>query len=165
MDLVKISELDQNYLNEALRIARKAARKGEVPIGALLVAGDQVVARAGNATVTRKDPTAHAEVLVLRQAARLLGNHRLVGSVLYVTLEPCIMCLGAMVQARIRRCVFGAPDPRVGAADLMNHPALRQGLNHRLSIDGPVLPESCAAILQSFFRERRRKGRPARTSS
>lgn len=136
-----------------------------MPIGALLVAGGQVVARAGNATVTRKDPTAHAEVLVLRKAARLLGNHRLVGSVLYVTLEPCIMCLGAMVQARIDRCVFGAPDPRVGAADLLNHPALRQGLNHRLTIDGPVLPESCAEVLQSFFRKRRRRDRPGKRPS
>ncbi|HEV8337821.1 MAG TPA: tRNA adenosine(34) deaminase TadA [Candidatus Polarisedimenticolia bacterium] len=165
MNLVKNSELDENYIHEALRLARRAARKGEVPIGALLVVKDQVLARAGNATVTRRDPTAHAEVLVLRQAAKRLGNHRLAGSILYVTLEPCIMCLGAMVQARIGRCVFGASDPRVGAAGLLSHPALRRGLNHRLSIDGPVLPESCAAVLQSFFRERRRKGRPAATPS
>jgi tRNA(adenine34) deaminase len=164
MNLVKNSELDQNYINEALRLARRAARRGEVPIGALLVFNDQVLARAGNATVTRRDPTAHAEVLVLRQAAKRLGNHRLAGSVLYVTLEPCIMCLGAMVQARIGRCVFGAADPRVGAAGLLSHPALRRGLNHRLSIDGPVLPESCAAVLQSFFRERRRKGLPGTPS-
>ena len=153
----RIMERDEKFRKEALRAARRAGRRGEVPVGAVLVLEGQVLARGGNATVARRDPTGHAEVVVLRRGARRLANHRLAGAVLYVTLEPCLMCLGAMVQARIRRCVFGAHDPKVGAARLLRIPGLRQGLNHRLEMEGGILADRCAELLQSFFRERRKR--------
>ena len=149
-------DLDKKFMKEALRTARAAGRRGEVPVGAALVMEGRVIARAGNATLTRWDPTAHAEVVALRRGARRLGNHRLTGAILYVTLEPCLMCVGAMVQARIQRCVYGARDPKVGASRLLRLPRLRRGLNHRVEITGGVLDESCAELLRSFFRERRR---------
>ncbi len=149
---------DERFMNEALRVARRAGKRGEVPVGAVLVAEERVIARGGNATIARRDPTAHAEVVALRRAARRLGNHRLVGATLYVTLEPCLMCLGAMVQARIRRCVFGARDPKVGALHLLRLPALIRGLNHPLGFEGGLLAGPCAEALRAFFRERRKKG-------
>ena len=151
-------DLDEKFMMEALRAARRAGKRGEVPVGAVLVLDGRVLARAGNATLARRDPTAHAEVVVLRLGARRLGNHRLTGATLYVTLEPCIMCLGAMVQARIHRCVFGARDPRVGAARLLRLQSLRRGLNHRFEVEGGVMEDTCAGLLRSFFRERRRRG-------
>ena len=154
---VNQAELDEKFMNEALRMARRAGKRGEVPVGAVLVREGRVIARGGNSTLARKDPTAHAEVVALRRGARRLGNHRLAGTTLYVTLEPCVMCLGAMIQARIHRCVFGAGDPRVGALRLLRLPALRRGLNHRFETEGGVLADSCAGTLRSFFRERRQK--------
>jgi tRNA(adenine34) deaminase len=151
-------DVDEKFMREALRAARDAGRRGEVPVGAALVLEGRIIARAGNATLARRDPTAHAEVAALRRGARRLGNHRLTGATLYVTLEPCLMCLGAMVQARIHRCVFGARDPKVGASGLLRLPRLRRGLNHRFEIAGGILEGGCAGLLQSFFRERR-KGR------
>ena len=150
-------ELDEKFMKEALRAARRAGKRGEVPVGAVLVLEGGVIARGGNATVARRDPTGHAEVVTLRRGARRLGNHRLAGAILYVTLEPCLMCLGAMVQARIHRCVFGARDPKVGAARLLRLPGLRRGLNHRFDVEGGILADGCAELLRSFFRERRRK--------
>jgi len=149
------NERHEALMAEALRVARMAEGRGEVPIGALVVLRDRIVSRAGNATLGRKDPTAHAEVMALRRAARRLENHRLTGATLVVTLEPCVMCLGAMVQARISRCLYGAADPKVGATRLLSLPALRTGLNHRFEIVGGILSESCAAILREFFRQRR----------
>ena len=148
---------DETFMREALRTARRAGTRGEVPVGAVLVRGGRILSRAANATLGRKDPTAHAEVMVLRRGARLLGNHRLPGCVLYVTLEPCLMCLGAMIQARIDRCVFGAADPKKGAADWLVLPALRRGLNHRLRLDGGVLAAPAGELLRGFFRARRGK--------
>lgn len=150
-------EPDEKFMKEALRAARRAGKRGEVPVGAVLVLEGGVIARGGNATVARRDPTGHAEVVALRRGARRLGNHRLAGATLYVTLEPCLMCLGAMVQARIQRCVFGARDPRVGAARLLRLPGLRRGLNHLFEVEGGIMADRCAELLRSFFRERRRK--------
>ena len=149
-------ELDERFMKEALQAARRAGKRGAVPVGAVLVLDGRVIARGSNATVARQDPTAHAEVVALRRGARRLGNHRLTGATLYVTLEPCLMCLGAMVQARIHRCVFGARDPKVGAAGLLRLPRLHKGLNHRFELEGGVAAGPCAELLRSFFRERRR---------
>ena len=151
------SAQDEFLMQQALRLARGAGSRGEVPIGAVAARAGVVVARASNATVRRKDPTAHAEILALRRAARQLGYHRLGGLVLYVTLEPCLMCLGAMVQARIARCVFGAADPKVGAASLIDLPRIGAGINHRFPLQGGCLAGECSELLKGFFRTRRMK--------
>ena len=139
----------------ALKEARGAAEHGDVPIGAVVARGDEVVAAAGNERELRKDPTAHAEVLALRAAAAALGGWRLPDTVLYVTLEPCAMCAGAIVLARVPEVVYGAADPKAGAAgsvmNLLDHPAL----NHRPRVAGGVRGEECAELLAGFFRERR----------
>ncbi len=139
----------------ALEEARVAAEAGEVPIGAALVVAGSVISRAGNRTIRDCDPTAHAEIVVMRAAARAISNHRLVGAELYVTIEPCAMCAGALVQARIARLVYGADDPKGGAVrscfSLLDHPAL----NHRLDVVSGVLADDCAAVIQSFFASRR----------
>lgn len=154
---MKNQEQDQALMREALRLARSAARKGEVPVGAILTGDGGVIARGANATLRRKDPTAHAEVLVIRKAARLLGNHRLEGLTLYVTLEPCLMCLGAMVQARIARCVFAATDPKVGAASMLALPRVQKGVNHRFPVEGGCLGDEASKLLREFFKSRRPK--------
>ena len=140
----------------ALEQARCAAELGEVPVGAVLVREGRVLARGHNRNLLDTDPTAHAEIVVLRQAARSLGERRLPGTVLYVTLEPCLMCLGAMVHARVAELVFAAEDPNVGATRAFSRiPVGRPGLNHRLAIRrGPGAEES-AALLRDFFRARR----------
>ena len=142
-------------MRKALEEARLAAEAGEVPIGAVLVQGEQLLARAGNRTIRDCDPTAHAEIVALREAARVLGNYRMPGTTLYVTLEPCAMCAGAVVQARVDRLVYGADDPKGGAVSscfsVLSHPKL----NHRVDVTSGVLAEESAAILQSFFAERR----------
>jgi tRNA(adenine34) deaminase len=146
---------DAAYVRLALAEAITAARNGEVPVGAVVVREDQVLARAGNRTISDCDPTAHAEIIALRTAAQKVGNHRLVGATLYVTVEPCAMCAGAMIQARIARVVYGCDDPKGGAARscfaIFDHPAL----NHRVEITGGVLAEECSSTLQSFFAARR----------
>lgn len=144
-------------MRQALREARRAADQQEVPVGAVLVQGGRVIARAHNRPVGMRDPTAHAEVLALRRTARKLGNHRLNGLSLYVTIEPCAMCAGAIVQARLERVVFGARDPKAGAGgsvlSILNHPKL----NHRVEVTEGVLGEECASVLKKFFRARRKK--------
>ena len=146
---------DEQYMQMALDEARKAAQAGEVPVGAVIVAGDRVVASGANRTIAACDPTAHAEIVALRAAAQALGNYRLGGTTLYVTIEPCAMCAGAIVQARVDRVVYGADDPKGGAAgtcfDVLNHPQL----NHRVEVTSGVLAEDCAALLQTFFAARR----------
>jgi tRNA(adenine34) deaminase len=148
-------ESDPRYMQEALREARSAAEAGEVPIGAVLVHDGKILARSGNRTIRDNDPTAHAEMVVLREAARLLGNYRLADTTLYVTIEPCSMCAGAIVQARVPRLVYGADDPKGGAVrscfEILSHPRL----NHQVQVTAGVLAADCAAILQSFFVERR----------
>ncbi len=143
-------------MDRALAQARQGAAAGEVPVGAVLVAGAELLAEAHNSTVSLSDPTAHAEVMVLRAAGARLAAPRLPGSVLYVTLEPCLMCLGAMVHARIDEAVFGAADPQVGATGLfLSVPVGRPGLNHTLAIYGGLRADESAQLLQEFFRARR----------
>jgi tRNA(adenine34) deaminase len=142
-------------MREALDQARLALAAGEVPIGAVLVIDDQIVARGFNQPISAVDPTAHAEVLVLREAARAVGNYRLTDAVVYVTVEPCLMCAGALVHARVREVVYGAPEPKAGAL-VSNMRALDvPGLNHRFTITGGVLEAECRDIIQQFFKGKR----------
>ena len=136
-------------------MARRGEAAGEVPVGAVLVARDVIVARAHNSPIALHDPTSHAEMLVLREAARAAGNYRLEDATLYVTLEPCAMCAAAMLHARIRRLVFGAWDPRVGAAGSALNLVQLPGSNHRIDVFGGVLNEECGALLARFFVARR----------
>ncbi|MBI1819285.1 MAG: tRNA adenosine(34) deaminase TadA [Nitrospirae bacterium] len=146
---------DHFYMQLALEEARAAYVKGEVPVGAILVAGNQVIARAHNLRESQNDPTAHAEMVVIREASRLLNKWRLSDATLYVTLEPCVMCAGALVHARIPRLVFGCFDPKAGACgSLMNIPHDNQ-LNHRIEMDSGCLEQECSHILQQFFSELR----------
>jgi tRNA(adenine34) deaminase len=145
-----------DYMREALGQARLALAAGEVPIGAVLVAGNRVVARAFNQPITAHDPTAHAEVLVLREAARAVGNYRLTEATVYVTVEPCLMCVGAMVHARVREVVYGVAEPKTGALASTMQALDSPGLNHRFAVTSGVLEDECRAIIQDFFREKRR---------
>ena len=142
-------------MDAALAEARKAGEAGEVPIGAVMIHEDQIIGRGQNRVLRDKDPTAHAEVVAMREAAVALGNYRLNGCTLYVTLEPCAMCAGAMIHARIDRLVYAASDPKAGAAgsvlSVLNHPKL----NHQLQVEQGILGEEAGALLRSFFRERR----------
>ena len=146
---------DLAYMQLALAEARGAAEKGEVPVGCVIVLRDRLLARAGNCTISACDPSAHAEITALRAAAKSLGNYRLNGAVVYVTVEPCAMCAGAMIQARIARLIYGCDDAKGGAVhscfEIFNHPAL----NHRVEVLGGVLAEECALAMQTFFAERR----------
>jgi tRNA(adenine34) deaminase len=146
---------DEGYMSEALNLARQAGEAGEVPVGALLVQNDTVLARAFNQPIAVNDPTAHAEMLVLREAARKIKNYRLPGTTLYVTLEPCPMCAGAMVHARVSRLVFGAVDSRSGAAGSICDIARSDDLNHRLEVTGGVQAAESTTLLQEFFQVRR----------
>jgi len=149
-------ERDAVWMESALAEAERAAGRGEVPVGALLVAaGDRLTAADGNRTLELCDPTAHAEIVVLRRAAAEIGNHRLLGATLYVTLEPCVMCVGAMIQARIERLVYGAPDPKAGAVDSLFQLAQDPRLNHRFAVRGGVLARVCGGLLRDFFRTKR----------
>jgi tRNA(adenine34) deaminase len=141
-------------MGAALRLARAAGRRGEVPVGAVVVAGGRIIGRGLNRPIGSCDPTAHAEMTALRRAALRARNYRLTGAVLYVTLEPCLMCLGAMVHARIDRLVFGAPDPKVGATAWLRGGRARR-LNHRFAVRGGVRADQCATLLREFFRARR----------
>ncbi len=143
------------FMREALEEARRAAAAGEVPVGAVLVAGGHVVARGYNQPISALDPTAHAEVCALRAGARAVGNYRLVDTVLYVTIEPCLMCVGALVHARVRHVVFGAAEPRTGALVSAVRGAELPGLNHRFEVTGGVCEDECRALMQAFFKERR----------
>ena len=148
-------DLDELYMRRALALAACGEAAGEVPVGAVLVHEGRVIAETWNRPISLDDPTAHAEILALRAGGETLGNYRLPGATLYVTLEPCAMCAGAMVHARIGRLVYGAADPRAGAVD-SNIGLLRAaGLNHRVAVTGGVLGEECGVRLQAFFRARR----------
>lgn len=149
------SVADFDFMRLALDEARAAEAAGEVPVGAALVSNGRVVARSGNRTIRDCDPTAHAEMIVLREAARVLGNYRLPDATLYVTIEPCAMCAGAIVQARLARLVYGADDPRAGAVRSVFSIASHPQLNHRAEVTGGVLADECAALLQAFFAARR----------
>ena len=151
-----MSATDTEHMARALALAREAQEQGEVPVGALLVGEDgEVLAACGNAPIATHDATAHAEIRVLREAGCAVGNYRLPGTTMYVTLEPCPMCAGALLQARVGRLVFGAPDPRTGACgSVIDLPAGRRW-NHRMEVVGGVLAEECAALLRAFFASRR----------
>jgi tRNA(adenine34) deaminase len=147
---------DERWMREALAAAREAGERGEVPVGACVVGADGLLlAAAGNRTRTDCDPTAHAEVVALREAASRVGNFRLTGSVLYSTIEPCAMCAGALVQARIRRLVYGARDARAGAVESVFRVCDAGPLNHRMELTAGVLEQECREQMQAFFRARR----------
>ena len=146
---------DEFWMEEALRCAQRALEAGEVPVGAVVVRGGRIVGRGWNRNIAEADPSAHAEIVALREAGAAVGNHRLEGCELFVTIEPCAMCAGAMVHARIQRLVYGADDPKAGAVRsvlaVLNHPQL----NHKIAVRGGVLAGRSAEVLQTFFRNRR----------
>ena len=150
-------ETDFRFMVEALDAAREGLAAGEVPVGAVLVGEGMVLARAWNRPISLSDPTAHAEVLALRNAAARLGNYRLPGTTLYVTIEPCIMCVGALIQARLARLVFGAADPKGGACVSLYRLPEDPRLNHHLEVTGGVREAECRELLQEFFKGRRNK--------
>ena len=153
--LVAHMDADVEFMRVALQEARGAAEAGEVPVGAVAVHEGKIIAHSGNRTIRNCDPSAHAEILVLRESARVIGNYRLAGVTLYVTIEPCSMCAGAMIQARIPRLVYGCDDPKGGAVRSCFEVLSSPRLNHRVEVKDGVLGPECAAILQSFFAERR----------
>lgn len=148
---------DVQHMAEALRLAERAAAEGEVPVGAVVVHGGEVISRGWNRREQDDDFSAHAELIAMREAARHLGSWRLVGCTVFVTLEPCAMCAGAMVQARIDRCVWGAPDPKGGFLGTLGDLSQDSRLNHRFAVTGGVLHDPCAAVLRAFFRGLRRR--------
>ncbi|MFZ3036866.1 MAG: tRNA adenosine(34) deaminase TadA [Rugosibacter sp.] len=148
---------DDFWMNEALAQARQAGAAGEVPVGAVVVLDGQIIGRGFNQPIGRHDPTAHAEVMALRDAAARIGNYRLPGATLYVTLEPCLMCAGAMMHARVARVVFGAQDPKTGVAGSVLDLFAEQRLNHHAEIAGGVRAVECGQLLSSFFAARRNR--------
>ncbi|HTM13374.1 MAG TPA: tRNA adenosine(34) deaminase TadA [Bryobacteraceae bacterium] len=149
---------EESYMRMALQLAREAEAAGEVPVGAVIVMGDEVVGRGRNSPIERSDPTAHAEILALRNAGAAVGNYRLEGATLYTTLEPCVMCAGALVAARIAKVVFGARDLRFGGVRSKFRLADADVLNHRLAIEEGVLGAECAELMLRFFAGRRGSG-------
>jgi len=148
-------EFDEKYMKIALEEAEKAAQRGEVPVGAILLKEDQVLAKDHNRCIELSDPTAHAEILVLRKGGEILRNYRLNDTVMYVTAEPCPMCVSAMVHSRISRLVFGTREPKFGAVESKFKLLNDNGLNHQVEVDRGILEEECAEILKVFFKERR----------
>ena len=146
---------DHGFMRRAIELAREAEAAGEVPVGALVVRDGEILAEGFNRPISTRDPTAHAEMVALRAAAARLDNYRLTGTTLYVTLEPCAMCAGAMVHARVRRLVYAAPDPRAGAAGSVFNVVRHAALNHRLEVEAGILGEECGSMLRRFFLSRR----------
>lgn len=147
---------DEDFMREALALARSAATAGEVPVGAVVVRNGVILGRGHNAPISRSDPTAHAEIQALREAASAVGNYRLVDCIMYVTLEPCAMCAGAIMQARLSHVVFGAPDPKTGACGSVMDLFSERRLNHHTKVGAGVLAEECGRLLSDFFLARRR---------
>lgn len=152
---------DNDFMQIALDLAQQAAIAGEVPVGAIVVKNGEIIGRGSNAPITTHDPTAHAEIRAMRDAAKHLGNYRLVGCTLYVTLEPCAMCCGAIQHARIAKLIYGASDPKTGACGSVVNLMAEPKLNHHAEISGGVLAEPCGALLSSFFLARRKKAKSA----
>lgn len=148
---------DMDFMAEALRLAHVAREQGEVPVGAIVVFDAEVIGEGYNQPIASLDPTAHAEIVALRAAAKRLGNYRLTGASLYVTIEPCQMCVGAMIHARIARVVYGTPEPRAGALESAMRAHEHPSLNHRMEAQGGVLEDECREIIQAFFRTRRER--------
>ena len=149
------AELDRQFMQQALSQAKLAAVAGEVPVGAVLVRDGQVISTGFNRPITNSDPSAHAEMMALRAAAQSESNYRLPGTTLYVTLEPCTMCAGAMLHARVGRVVFGAPDPKTGAAGSVLNVFSEKQINHQTQVQGGIMGEECGQVLRDFFKERR----------
>ena len=155
MDSAAEIELEEHWMRQALAAAREAQVRGEVPIGTCVVSGDKLVALAGNRTRTDCDPTAHAEIVPLREAAHVVGNYRLTGVDVYSTIEPCAMCAGALIQARVRRLTYGAADDRAGAVTSRFRICDTDFLNHRIEVRSGILEEECRMLMQEFFKSRR----------
>ena len=149
------AELDLQYMRMAIEQAQLAALSGEVPVGAVLVLNGEVISKTFNQPIATHDPSAHAEMLALREAALLAQNYRIPGSTLYVTLEPCAMCSGAMLHARVDRVVYGAPDPKTGAAGSVLDLFSSKQINHQTSVEGGIMSEECGQLLRDFFKGRR----------
>ena len=149
------AELDRQFMQQAIEQAKLAALAGEVPVGAVVVRDGKVISHAFNKPISNHDPSAHAEMLALRQAAQAEQNYRLPGTTLYVTLEPCTMCAGAMLHARVDRIVYGAPDPKTGAAGSVVDVFASKQINHQTSVNGGIMAEECGQLLKTFFKERR----------
>jgi tRNA(adenine34) deaminase len=152
---VSVDDFDEHWMREAITAAHQAQTAGEVPIGTCVVSAGKLVAVAGNRTITDCDPTAHAEIVALRAAAKVFGNYRLTGATVYSTIEPCAMCAGALIQARVKRLVYGAPDEKAGAVNSHFGVCSAEFLNHRIEITPGVLEDECRALMQQFFRSRR----------
>jgi tRNA(adenine34) deaminase len=150
-----MSSLDERFMRLAIEEAQRAESEGEVPVGAVVVMGEEVVGRGRNRSVADRDPTAHAEIVALREAAQRLANYRLTGCTLYATVEPCAMCTGAAVLARVERLVYGCADPKAGAVRSLFRLADDARLNHRIAVTQGVLEDECASLLRAFFRDRR----------
>lgn len=150
-------ESDAQWMRRAVAAAREARERGEVPIGTCVVAEGEILAVAGNRTITDQDPTAHAEIVALREAAHKVGNYRLTNAVVYSTIEPCVMCAGALIQARVKRLVYGARDERAGAVESHFGVCDTDFLNHRIEVSSGVLENECREIMQDFFREKRNR--------
>ena len=149
------SQTDNDYMRTALELATAGRERGEVPVGSVLVMDGEILGRGFNQPVSLNDPTAHAEIVALREAGRETGNYRLTGATLYVTIEPCQMCVGAMVHARIARLVYGAPEPKAGAIESAVRALEHPSLNHHIEVTGRVLEDECREAIQAFFRDRR----------
>lgn len=148
-------DMDASWMQEALKEAKKAMLKDEVPVGCVIVLEGEIIATGHNQTIMNNDSTAHAEVVALKRAFQNVSNHRLVGASLYVTLEPCLMCMGALVHARIDRLVYGASDPKTGAAESQEHHLEKTYLNHKFDIKSGVMSQECGILLKKFFRAKR----------
>jgi tRNA(adenine34) deaminase len=155
MESARAFSRHEHFMRRALVLAAAGAAAGEVPVGAVVVDGDVIVGEGWNQPIASHDPTAHAEVVALRAAGQALGRYRLTGATLYVTLEPCLMCVGALVHARVATLVFGIPEPKAGAIESTMRAAEHAALNHRLHVVSGVLARDCRGLLQQFFRERR----------
>jgi tRNA(adenine34) deaminase len=149
------AELDRQFMQEALDQAKLAAMAGEVPVGAVLIRDGKIISRGFNQPISNSDPSAHAEMMALRAAAHIESNYRLPGTTLYVTLEPCIMCAGAMLHARVERVVFGAADPKTGAAGSVLNVFSEKQINHQTQVEGGIMSDECGQILRDFFKGRR----------
>ena len=149
------AELDRQFMQQALDQAKLAAMAGEVPVGAVLVRDGKIISRGFNQPISNSDPSAHAEMMALRAAAHIESNYRLPGTTLYVTLEPCLMCAGAMLHARVERVVFGATDPKTGAAGSVLNVFSEKQINHQTQVEGGIMGDECGQILRDFFKGRR----------
>jgi len=154
------AEIDSFWMQQALDIAKEAGQQGEVPVGAVIIDSNGILFKADNSPIRSHDPTAHAEILAIRQASSHLKNYRIPATTLYVTLEPCIMCMGAMIHARISRLVYGASDPKTGAASSIYNIGSDNRLNHDIEITSGILADQCGALLKDFFKNRRTTRKP-----